>query len=160
MSAIGDKLKALIEGKLADRTTAEWEALLIPAGVPCSAINNIAELKARHPEVFVTVRLNHYLIYRLKLFRFESVEFCLLQVHHPTAGMALLSGAPFEFSDPELQQRAAARTASNSERRVQGGVDYGRPAPDLGQHTDEILRDFLGYSEEATVVLRESGVIR
>ena len=50
----GDKLKALIEAKLADRTTAEWETLLIPAGVPCSAINNVAELKKRHPEVFVT----------------------------------------------------------------------------------------------------------
>ena len=54
-SISGDKLKALIEDKLADRTTAEWEALLIPAGVPCSAINNVAELKERHPEVFVMV---------------------------------------------------------------------------------------------------------
>lgn len=132
MSVTGDKLKTLIEGKLAHRTTSEWEALLIPAGVPCSAINNVAELKARHPEVFVTV-------------------------HHPTAGMALQSGAPFEFGDPELQQRAAW-SAGNSE--VHGGVDYGRPAPELGQHTDEILRNHLGYSEEATALLRESGVIR
>ena len=60
-SVTGDKLKTLIESKLAHRTTAEWEALLIPAGVPCSAINNVAELKARHPEVFVTVRLSHSL---------------------------------------------------------------------------------------------------
>ena len=32
-----------------------WQAALIPEGVPCSAINDVAELKARHPEVFVTV---------------------------------------------------------------------------------------------------------
>ena len=57
MSVAGDRLKNLIEGKLAHRTTADWEARLIPAGVPCSAINNIRELKERHPEVFVTVSL-------------------------------------------------------------------------------------------------------
>jgi crotonobetainyl-CoA:carnitine CoA-transferase CaiB-like acyl-CoA transferase len=72
----GDKLKTLIEDKLAHRTTAEWEAFLIPAGVPCSAINNVAELKARHPEVFVTVRLNHFFIEyqksRLKLVGFNG----------------------------------------------------------------------------------------
>ena len=62
------KLKRLIEEQLSARTTAEWEAALIPAGVPCSAINDVAELKRRHPEVFVTV-------------------------DHPTAGPALQSGA-------------------------------------------------------------------
>ena len=33
-----DQLKLLIEQRLATQTTAEWEAVLIPAGVPCSAI--------------------------------------------------------------------------------------------------------------------------
>lgn len=40
-------LNALIEEKLSAKTTAEWEAELIPQGVPCSAINDVATLKVR-----------------------------------------------------------------------------------------------------------------
>ena len=55
-----DQLKLLIEQRLATQTTAEWEAVLIPAGVPCSAINDVAELKRKFPEVFVTVEHQPY----------------------------------------------------------------------------------------------------
>ena len=126
-----DLLKQLIQGKLSTKTTAEWESLLIPAGVPCSAINDVADLKERHPEVFVTV-------------------------DHPTAGLALQAGAPFEFSDPILQQQQQQtnNSTSSSDSGVGGGgVDYSQPAPGLGEHTEEILRSYLGYSDETTAAL-------
>ena len=53
------RLKALMEARLAERSTAEWEAELIPQGVPCSAINDVAEMKARHPEAFVPPPPSH-----------------------------------------------------------------------------------------------------
>jgi crotonobetainyl-CoA:carnitine CoA-transferase CaiB-like acyl-CoA transferase len=33
------------------------------------------------------------------------------------------------------------------------------PGPRLGQHTDELLRDLLGYSPEAIAALRAAGAI-
>ena len=40
-------LDELLAGALQGRTTAEWEALLVPLGVPASAINDVAALKRR-----------------------------------------------------------------------------------------------------------------
>ena len=37
---------------------------------------------------------------------------------------------------------------------------YYRPAPELGQHTDEILRERLGYDDARIAALRAEGVIR
>jgi crotonobetainyl-CoA:carnitine CoA-transferase CaiB-like acyl-CoA transferase len=59
------------------RTTQEWEAVFVPAGVPASAINDVQALRSKHPEVFV-------------------------RVDHPTAGSKDLSGAPFQFSASAL----------------------------------------------------------
>ena len=39
------------------------------------------------------------------------------------------------------------------------GTDLSRPAPALGQHTDAILRDLLGYSDDRIVALRDAGVV-
>ena len=78
-----DELKALIEGQLRSKTTAEWEAELIPAGVPCSAINDIKQLKQRHPEVFVNIE-------------------------HPTAGHSLQAGSPFALSASDVDYASPA----------------------------------------------------
>lgn len=60
------------------------------------------------------------------------------EIEHPTAGVYKAVGAPFEMSKtpPEIR----------------------RPAPLLGQHTQEILHE-LGYTDAQVEELREQGVI-
>jgi crotonobetainyl-CoA:carnitine CoA-transferase CaiB-like acyl-CoA transferase len=60
-------------------------------------------------------------------------------VEHPAAGTLRMLGSPFKFSDTP----AAVR----------------RPPPMLGEHTDEILRDELGYDPETIGALRERKVV-
>ena len=38
------------------------------------------------------------------------------------------------------------------------GLAIERPAPDLGQHTDEVLRELLGYDDARLKQLNDSGV--
>ena len=63
----------------------------------------------------------------------------VVEAEHPTAGRVRLPGIPVKF---------AGTPAS-----VQG------PPPNLGQHTDEILRDVLGLSSAAIRDLRASGAL-
>lgn len=60
------------------------------------------------------------------------------EIEHPTAGVYRAIGAPFTMSEtpPEIR----------------------RPAPLLGEHTDEILTE-LGYDAEKIARLREEGVV-
>ena len=60
-------------------------------------------------------------------------------VEQPGIGSYLLPGSPFEFSE-------FARTAA-------------QPAPQLGQHTDEILQEVLGLSEPEIGHLHDEGVV-
>ena len=54
---------------------------------------------------------------------------------------------------------AALPTVANPVRFSATPVEYNMSPPMLGQHTDEILGEWLGYSAEAIADLRESGVI-
>jgi crotonobetainyl-CoA:carnitine CoA-transferase CaiB-like acyl-CoA transferase len=58
---------------------------------------------------------------------------------HPVAGTVSVVPQPVRFSGAE--------------------ATTGRPAPTLGQHTDEVLATELGLSTEEIVALRESGVV-
>ncbi len=52
----------------------------------------------------------------------------IVEVEHPVAGKMKIAGNPIKLSD------------------TPGEVKY--PAPTLGQHTDEILKDLLDWSPE------------
>ena len=106
-------LRKILEDVLKERTTAEWEEVLIPQGVTVSAINDVAQLKERFPEAFV-------------------------EVDHPTAGPVLLPGSPVSFGE--------------------GALSFSRPAPTVGQHTEEILAE-IGFTRGDIEKLQESGAV-
>ncbi|MDY6878607.1 MAG: CoA transferase [Chloroflexota bacterium] len=58
-----------------------------------------------------------------------------LQTEHPTAGPIQMTGFPYKLS--------------------QTPAEVHRPPPLLGQHTEEILADLLGYSADQVAALRE-----
>ncbi|MFA5524468.1 MAG: CaiB/BaiF CoA-transferase family protein [Tissierellales bacterium] len=60
----------------------------------------------------------------------------IVEVEHPTAGKFKMPGVPIKLSDTP----GSVRT----------------PAPTLGQHTEEILKEFLGYNDEQIQKLRDS----
>ena len=62
-----------------------------------------------------------------------------IDLPHPTAGTVPLVASPMRFSGTPLEHKMAP--------------------PTLGQHTDEILRDVLGYDEKKIRELRENRVV-
>jgi len=62
-----------------------------------------------------------------------------LEIEHPTAGVIGLPGFPYKMSETPAELR--------------------RPPPLLGEHTEEILMELLGYSSEQVALLREQEVI-
>lgn len=63
----------------------------------------------------------------------------IVDVEHPSLGMVKMVGVPVQFS------RTPARIRS--------------PAPEFGQHTEEVLLEVCGYSWDEIAQLREEGVI-
>ncbi len=63
----------------------------------------------------------------------------LVETFHPRAGRVKQIGVPIKFSETPGEIRD--------------------PAPEIGEHTEEILKD-LGYTREQIVRFRKEGVIR
>ena len=64
----------------------------------------------------------------------------LVQMEHPTIGVLPLVGSPLKMSGTP--------------------VEYHLPPPLIGQHTKDVLKDVLGYSEEKITGFKESGCIK
>lgn len=63
----------------------------------------------------------------------------LMQMEHPTIGALPLVGSPIKMGETP--------------------VEYHLPPPLMGQHTNQILREVLGYSDEKIKALAESGCV-
>jgi crotonobetainyl-CoA:carnitine CoA-transferase CaiB-like acyl-CoA transferase len=113
-----DTLIAALQERFVTRTYEEWEAILLPSGIPMGAINTIDQVVA-HPQVVA--------------------RGSLVACEHPAAGTIPMVGPPIEMSD------------------TPGGVRL--PAPRIGEHTDEVLRDRLGMTSIEIQRLRASRVI-
>jgi crotonobetainyl-CoA:carnitine CoA-transferase CaiB-like acyl-CoA transferase len=50
-------------------------------------------------------------------------------------------------------------TVANPIRFSASPVDYGRAPPLLGEHTGEVLADWLGYSDDAVDQLKRAGTV-
>ncbi|RPJ36039.1 MAG: CoA transferase, partial [Deltaproteobacteria bacterium] len=63
----------------------------------------------------------------------------LVEMEHPVGGKYQVVGSPMKLSETPVQYRI--------------------PPPFLGEHTEEVLRDILGYTPEAIGRLREEKAI-
>jgi crotonobetainyl-CoA:carnitine CoA-transferase CaiB-like acyl-CoA transferase len=111
-------LVAALQEAFLTRTYEEWEAVLLPAGIPMGAINTIDQV-IDHAQV--------------------RARGALVENTHPVAGTIQMTGPPVRMSETP----GAVRT----------------PAPLLGEHTEQILRERLGMANEEIARLKRVGVI-
>src|SRR5947207_10740133 len=111
-------LIAALQDAFLTKTYEEWEAILLPAGVPMGAINTLDAVVA-HPQV--------------------AARGAMVEHTHPIAGTIETVGPPVRLSE------------------TPGSIRL--PAPLLGEHTDQVLRERLGKSEAEIASLREKGVV-
>jgi crotonobetainyl-CoA:carnitine CoA-transferase CaiB-like acyl-CoA transferase len=111
-------LIAALQDAFLTKTYEEWEATLMPAGVPMGAINTLDQVMT-HPQV--------------------AARGALVESAHPVAGRVTMVGPPVRLSDTPGEVR--------------------RPAPLLGEHTDQVLHERLGISDAEIARLRSVGAI-
>ncbi|MFN0164056.1 MAG: CaiB/BaiF CoA transferase family protein [Burkholderiales bacterium] len=113
-----EELIALISPRFLEHDTAAWVERLDAARVPCSPVQDVAQLLA-HPQV-AAMDMVH-------------------EVDDGRGGKLRLAGVPLRMSaTPPVP---------------------GRRPPDLGEHTEEILRDDLGMTDEEIARLKTEGAL-
>jgi len=111
-------LIATVQDALLTKSYEEWEAILLPAGIPMGAINTIDKI-VEHPQV--------------------AARGALVDSTHPVAGTIRVVGPPVRMSETP----GSVRT----------------PAPLLGEHTDEVLRERLALRDDEIGRLRAAGTL-
>lgn len=110
------ELTEIINAKIREKTRDEWVEILLAEGVPCGAVNSIADV-LEHPQ--------------------QKHRKTIVEVDYPDVGKIKLFNNPVKFSDFEVEIR--------------------RP-PQIGEHTDEVLK-WCGYSEDELADFRKKGVV-
>ena len=111
-------LVAALQDAFLSKTYEEWEAILLPAGVPMGAVNTL-DAAVAHPQV--------------------AARHAIVDSVHPVAGTVKMTAPPVRLSDTP----GSVRT----------------PAPLLGEHTEQVLRQRLALGSEEIARLRAQGVI-
>jgi crotonobetainyl-CoA:carnitine CoA-transferase CaiB-like acyl-CoA transferase len=111
-------LVAALQDAFLTRSYEEWEAILLPAGVPMGAVNTL-DAAVDHPQV--------------------AARGAIVESTHPVAGTVRMTAPPVRLSE------------------TPGAVRL--PAPLLGQHTEQVLRERLGMTTDDIARLRTAGVI-
>jgi crotonobetainyl-CoA:carnitine CoA-transferase CaiB-like acyl-CoA transferase len=110
-----DQLLAILDAAFADRTSAEWLAILAGAGVPSAAVNEV-EQAFEDPQV--------------------AARHAVVETEHPTLGTVRQVASPLRLGDD---------------------APLGR-APFRGEHTEAVLADVCGYTDERLGELAAAGV--
>ena len=108
----------ILQAALLTRSYEEWEAILMPAGIPVGAINTLDQVAA-HPQA--------------------QARGVFVDNTHPVAGTVKMVGPPVRMTETP----GSVRT----------------PAPLLGEHTAEVLRDRLGMTVDEITRLHQARVI-
>jgi formyl-CoA transferase/CoA:oxalate CoA-transferase len=111
-AALVEKLQAVFM----TRSFEEWETMLVEAGIPIGAINNISQV-IEHPQV--------------------AARGAIVKMDHPRAGAVRVVGVPIRLSETP----GSVRT----------------PSPSLGEHTEAVLSEILGMTQDEISVLRAAG---
>jgi len=111
-------LVAALQDTFLTRTYEEWEAILLPAGVPMGAVNTL-DAVVTHPQV--------------------AARQAIVECTHPLAGPVRMTAPPVRLSETPGSIRS--------------------PAPLLGEHTEQVLRERLALGDEQIARLRADGVI-
>jgi crotonobetainyl-CoA:carnitine CoA-transferase CaiB-like acyl-CoA transferase len=112
-------LIAALQAAFDTKTYEEWEAILLPAGVPMGAVNTL-DAAIAHPQV--------------------AARAAIVESTHPVAGVVKMTAPPVRMSETPGSVRS--------------------PAPLLGQHTEQVLRERLALSDGEIARLRKDGVIK
>jgi len=140
-----DELAEVVAGSIQGLSTPNAVSSLRAQGIPCVEMNTMANLRQEHgiEQVPGDLGKHSYLFHR--------------DVSHPL-GQPVTLFLPCAIRSEQAKQDAAAQV------NMLGGQptsidDIVLRAPKYGAHTDEVLRDWLGYTEEERAALREGGIV-